>query len=87
MAKTVAIGDDAHAIIADIQSKIKEKHGINLKISYLVDSTITNFARKMEEILENKFDGITGKDAIDEEKVEAKLGTGRREMPILEESS
>ncbi len=59
--KTIAIPEDVHQIISEVQLDIRKKHGINLKLSYIVTSVLKKYARNMEDILKEGFRN-TGED-------------------------
>lgn len=54
MTKTVAIDDDVHMLVYEKQLDIKKRYGINLKISFIINSILRNYIDKLEEILKDE---------------------------------
>jgi hypothetical protein len=54
MSKTVHIDDDAHTLVTEKQSEIKEKYNVSLKLSYMVSSIIKEYVHGMEDILKKE---------------------------------
>lgn len=59
MPKTIVIDDDAHAVIIQEQSRMKEKYDINLKISYIASYVLRCYGHKIEDILKKEIGGIS----------------------------
>lgn len=53
--KTIAIPEDVHQTITEVQLDIRKKYGISLKLSYIVTAILKKYARTMEDILKEGF--------------------------------
>lgn len=62
--KTIAIPEDVHQTISQVQLNIRKKYGINLKLSYIVTSVLKRYAESMEDILREGFSNVKNKEKI-----------------------
>jgi hypothetical protein len=75
--KTVAIPEDVHQSISDVQKEIRKKYGINLHISFIVTSVLKKYVRSMEDILK---EGFARQDIIKKETEETEIIIQRYEV-------
>lgn len=79
--KTIAIPEDVHQTISQVQLNIRKKYGINLKLSYIVTSVLKRYAENMEDILREGFSNVT------KEKVGIKSeGEGSNQSLVIEDA-
>ena len=65
MAKTVIIPDEIHLLIIKKQIDIREKYGVNPRITDMLVAYIKAGLNKTEELLDIKSDVLTGHPKID----------------------